>query len=346
LTPIKAPAGQRSKLAGHTLDAPMMNRLAVITSGGDAPGMNAAIRAVVRMGLALGYETIGVKHGYSGLLAGEFVALGARDVGGIMERGGTVLGTSRCIELKTEAGEDNALRQLAARGIGQLVVIGGDGSQAGSLALSRKGLAVVGVASTIDNDLVGSDITIGATSAVDTALESVDRLRVTAASHGRVFLVEVMGRHCGYLATMVGMASGAEVIVVPEVSTTPEEVATEIRAAYERGKSHAIAIVAEGARYSTDALATYFMQNEARLGFDLRVCKLGHVQRGAAPGATDRLLATQLGAAAVECLHAGQSGVLVGSLAGKTARTPLSEVAHRTKAPDSSLIERARALSL
>jgi len=322
-----------------------MKRLAVLTSGGDAPGMNAAIRAVTRMGLSMGWHVYGVRHGFSGLIKGELEPLGARDVGGIMQRGGTILGTTRCEELKTEAGQAAALQQLADRDIPALVVIGGNGSQAGAYALSRQGLAVVGVASTIDNDLVGSDITIGTASAIDVALESVDRLRVTASSHHRGFLVEVMGRNCGYLATIVGIAGGAEAIVVPEAELEPEAIAAEMRAAYARGKSHAIVVVAEGCRLNADALAHYFKAHAARLGFELRVCKLGHVQRGGAPGVSDRMLATRLGAAAVEHVDSGRAGVLVGITDGKVAATPLSEVVDRTKPLDMRLLELARVLA-
>jgi 6-phosphofructokinase 1 len=323
-----------------------MKRVAVLTSGGDAPGMNAAIRAVVRMGTAYGFEVFGVRNGFTGLIAGEFVPLGPRDVGGIMERGGTMLGTTRCAELKTEAGKDEALRQLQSHGLARLVVIGGEGSQAGSHALACKGLSVVGVASTIDNDLVGSDITIGASTAIDVALESVDRLRVTASSHRRVFLVEVMGRECGYLACVVGIASGAEVTVLPEVPVEPEAIATEIRAAYERGKSHAITVVAEGARHNAEALARYFTLHQARLGFDLRVCRLGHVQRGGAPGVADRMLATRLGAAAIEQLDAGHDGILVGSIGGAVATTRLTDVVNQRKPLDMRLVELAHVLAL
>jgi 6-phosphofructokinase 1 len=322
-----------------------VKRLAVLTSGGDAPGMNAAIRAVVRLGIARGFEVFGVRHGYTGLIAGDFVALGPRDVGGIMERGGTILGTTRCLDLKTAPGMEQARSHLRERAIAHLVVIGGDGSQAGAHALAREGLSVVGVASTIDNDLVGSEITIGATTAIDVALESVDRLRVTAASHRRVFLVEVMGRDCGYLAANVGIASGAEIIVTPEAPAEPEAIAADIHAAYERGKSHAIAVVAEGARHNVEALADYFRHHQARLGFDLRVCRLGHVQRGGAPGAADRLLATRLGAAAVAQIDAGRTGVLVGSIAGEIAATPLGDVAGRCKRVDPALLELARTLA-
>lgn len=322
-----------------------MKRLGLLTSGGDAPGMNAAIRAVVRMGVARGFQVYGVRHGYTGLISGAWVPLGARSVGGIMERGGTMLGTTRCQELKTEAGQRQAIESLRTAGIEQLVVIGGEGSQAGAFTLAQRGLRVVGVASTIDNDLVGSDITIGTTTAIDVALESVDRLRVTASSHRRVFLVEVMGRHSGYLAASVGIASGAEVIVVPEVPSEPEAVATEIRAVYERGKSHAITIVAEGAKHNAEALAAYFSLHHARLGFDLRMCRLGHVQRGGAPGLADRLLATRLGAAAVEHVDAGRHGVLIGSIGGEIVATPLADVVDRRKPLDTRLLELARTLA-
>ena len=323
----------------------MRRRLAVLTSGGDAPGMNAAIRAVVRMGVASGYEVFGVRHGYTGLIAGDFMPLGARDVGGMLERGGTMLGTTRCVELKTDAGRARAVAQMREHGIGGLVVIGGNGSQTGAHALHRDGVAVAGVASTIDNDLLGSSITIGATTAVDVALESVDRLRVTASSHQRVFLVEVMGRDCGYLATQVGMASGAEVIVVPEAPMTPAEVAAEIQAACRRGKHHAIAVIAEGAPHDAEALAQYFRAQHDQLGFDFRVCRLGHVQRGGAPGVFDRMLATRLGAAAVAQLEHGAAGVLLGLRHGEIAATPLAEAAGRTKPLDASLLQLARTLA-
>lgn len=208
--------------------------------------MNAAIRSVIRTGVALGYDMLGVRQGYSGLIAGDFIPLGARDVGGIIERGGTMLGTSRCAAFLTAVGQATAIRRLAEREVSGLIVIGGNGSQAGSLALSRGGVRVVGIASTIDNDLAGSDITIGATTALDIALEAIDRLRVTASSHGRVFLVELMGRRHGYLALLAGLAGGAEAIVLPESDQSPEEVAGIIRAAYQRGKSHAIVVIAEG----------------------------------------------------------------------------------------------------
>ncbi len=322
-----------------------MKRLAVLTSGGDAPGMNAAIRAVVRTGVSLGFDVLGVQHGYTGLIAGDFMPLGPRDVGGIIERGGTVLGTSRCAAFLTAPGQQTAVEQLLERDISGLVVIGGNGSQAGAHALASRGVAVVGVASTIDNDLPGSDVTIGATTALDIALEAIDRLRVTASAHGRVFLVELMGRKCGYLALLAGLTGGAEAIVIPELPENAERIATSIREAYERGKSHAIVIVAEGCEQNADALARYFEEHAERLGFELRVTKLGHIQRGGAPCAFDRLTATVLGAAAVEHLQAGCHGVLLGMVDGKVTPNALSEVIGRGKPLDQRLIRLARILA-
>jgi 6-phosphofructokinase len=197
-----------------------IQRIAVLTSGGDAPGMNAAVRAIVRTGLAQGWEVLGVRNGYAGLLDGQMDAMASRDVAGILHLGGTVLGSARCPEFATEDGQRQALAHLQDRGVDAVVVIGGNGSQTGAAALAGHGMNVVGVASTIDNDLVGSDITIGADSAINTALEAIDRLKTTASSHRRAFLVEVMGRDCGYLALCAGIAGGAEAIVVPEYPTT------------------------------------------------------------------------------------------------------------------------------
>lgn len=322
-----------------------MKRVAVLTSGGDAPGMNAATRAVVRVGAAHGLEVFGVRHGYTGLIAGEFVSLGPRDVGGMIQRGGTFLGTTRCNEIKTDAGRQKAVEQMRRHDIEGLIVVGGNGSQTGAYALSRCGLRVVGVASTIDNDLFGSDITIGVTTALDIALEAIDRLKVTASSHQRAFLVEVMGRDCGYLALIAGIAGGAEAIVIPEAEIHPEAIALDIREAYERGKSHAIVVVAEGAKYNAEMLEQYFREHEERLGFQLRVTKLGHIQRGGAPGVFDRMIATELGAAAIDRLHAGDHGLLMGIISGNVAATPLSEVANKKKSVDMRLLDLARMLA-
>jgi 6-phosphofructokinase 1 len=323
-----------------------MKKIAVLTSGGDASGMNAAIRAVTRSGIDRGWEVIGVRQGYAGLIAGNFVPLQARDVGGIIQRGGTMLGSTRCLEFKTEEGQSRAIRHLSEHEIDGLIVIGGDGSQKGSYALSKMGLPVVGVASTIDNDLYGSEMTIGVDTALNIALEAIDRLKVTASSHQRAFLVEVMGRDCGYIALMTGIAGGAEAIVIPEVKTDPEAVAAELRGAYERGKPHAIVVVAEGAENNAQALSQYFKLNRERLGFDLRLTILGHIQRGGVPGLFDRLLATRFGAAATECLAKGRHGVLVGLSKGEIITTPLNEVSSARKKLDLSLLDLARVLAL
>lgn len=322
-----------------------MKRVAVLTSGGDSPGMNAATRAVVRTGVSRGFEMLGVRRGYAGLIAGEFVPLGLRDVGGIIHQGGTVLGTSRCEEFKTAAGLRKALSELQSRDISALVVIGGNGSQAGAHCLAAHGMTVVGIASTIDNDLVGTDVSIGTTTALDTALDAIDRLRVTAASHQRAFLVEVMGRHCGYLALMASIAGGAEAVVVPEVPADPETIAMQLRSSRERGKSHAIVVVAEGSKLDAEALAQYFREHGERLGFELRVSKLGHIQRGGAPGAYDRLLATRFGAAAIEHLDAGEHGLLIGLHGREVRGTPLSEIVNRTRPLEMQLLQLANVLA-
>ncbi len=323
----------------------MVKKIAVLTSGGDAPGMNAAIRAVVRNGLEQGMEVYGVEHGYAGLIAGNFRPMGARDVGGILHKGGTVLGSARCPEFKTEEGRLKALRELNEREIGALITIGGNGTLTGSNALASMGYPVVGVASTIDNDLCGSEVTIGVDTALNIALEAIDRLKVTASSHQRAMLVETMGRGSGYLALMAGIAGGAEAVVIPECPTEPEDVAREIRRAYERGKPHAIVVVAEGAKPNAQGLADYVAGQKARLGFELRVTILGYMQRGGTPTFADRMLATRLGAAAVEEVAAGRAGVLVGVAKGEVITTPLAEVVVGKKPLDPKLLELARVLA-
>ena len=322
-----------------------MKRIAVVTSGGDAPGINASVRAVVRTAIARGWEAFGVRHGYAGLVRDDFVPLGLRDVGGIIQHGGTMLGSKRYPEFKSDDVQLEAIRLLRQRDIDALVVVGGDGSQAGAYALLQKGFNTVGIASTIDNDLCGSEITIGVDTALNVALEAIDRIKVTASSHERAFLVEVMGRNCGYLALISGIAGGAECVVLPEVPIEPEQVACDLREAYERGKSHAIVVVAEGARLNADALTCYFKQHHERLGFELRAVKLGHVQRGGTPGAFDRLLATRMGVAAADCVARSEVGVLVGLINGQVRTTPLTEVVGKRKLLDTQLIAMARVLA-
>ena len=321
-----------------------MKRIAVLTSGGDAPGMNAAIRAVVRTGTSRGWEMFGVKLGYEGLINGRFISLGTRDVGGILNRGGTMLGSARSAEFKTEDGQRKAIRSLNENGIDTLVVIGGNGSQTGAYALSKWGYPVVGIASTIDNDLAGSEMTIGVDTALNIALESIDRLKITASSHQRAFLIEVMGRGCGYLALMSAIAGGAEACVIPEVDTDPEEVAEILRKAYDKGKAHCIIVVAEGAKYNAQKLDEYFKVHHERLGFDLRVTILGHVQRGGEPSAFDRILASRLGTGATDAIARGETGVLVGLLKSEVKTTPLEEVVNTKKYLDLGLFDLQRKL--
>jgi len=321
-----------------------MKRVAVLTSGGDAPGMNAAIRSIVRTGIDKGWEMFGVRLGYKGLIEERIVPLKARDVSGILQLGGTMLGSARCLEFKTPEGQAKAVRTLNQYGIEALIVIGGNGSQTGSYKLSELNFPVVGVASTIDNDLYGSEITIGVDTALNIALESVDRLKTTASSHQRAFLIEVMGRDCGYLALMTGIAGGAEMVVIPEVVTKPEEVAAVIYRSYELGKAHAIVVVAEGAKYNAEKLMNYCDENSDALGFKLRATILGHVQRGGNPGAFDRIMATRLGAAAVNSLERGESGVLVGWVNGRPGSIPLKEVVSNKKQLDLSLLELSKTL--
>ncbi len=321
-----------------------MKRIAVLTSGGDAPGMNAAIRAVVRTGIHKGLDVFGVRQGYAGLITGNFIPLSARDVGGILQRGGTILGSARCPDFRTKAGQLKAVRALRQYDIEGLVVIGGNGSQTGNYALSTLDFPVVGVASTIDNDLFGSEITIGVDTALNIALEALDRLKITASSHQRAFLLEIMGRNCGYLALMTAIAGGAEAFVIPEVETDPEDLASCIEQAYERGKAHAIIVVAEGATYNAMKLMEFFNQHQERLGFEVRATILGHIQRGGNPGAFDRTLASRLGAGAVESLVRGEYGVLVGLNKGEINTTPLEIVVNKKKELDPKMIELARQL--
>jgi len=322
-----------------------VKRIAVLTSGGDAPGMNAAIRAVVRTALDEGATVIGIRRGYAGLLEGDMTPLGARDVGGIIQRGGTILGSARCPAFHDPKAQADAVATLTKAGVTGLVVVGGNGTQAGAYALSRHNFPVVGVASTIDNDLFGADITLGVDSALNVAIEAIDRLKVTASSHHRAFLVEVMGRDSGYLALSAAIAGGAEAVVLPEVPADPEKIATEIRAAYERGKAHAIVVVAEGANYDAAELVRYFKEHKARLGFDLRATILGHVQRGASPGAFDRLLGSRTGHAATKALLKGHHGVLFGLRGGTIQATPLAQVATTKKALSLADLDLARCLS-
>ena len=315
----------------------VMKRIGVLTSGGDGPGLNPCIRAVTRMALGYGLEVMGIERGYAGLMDGEMIPLDARSVGGIIGRGGTFLGTARAPEFETPKGQREALRNLNRHGIDGLVVIGGNGSLKGACALHHLGLPVVGVPATIDNDVVGTDIAIGVDTALNTILDAVDKIKDTASSHQRAFLIETMGRDSGYLALMGGIAGGAEMILIPEFETTLEDIAQGLLDAYVRGKAHCIVVVAEGYKPGAQAVAAYLQERREELGFGVRVTVLGHIQRGGAPMAFDRLLATRLGAAAARELQEGNHGHIVGLIGNEIVLTPLEDVLTRRKELDLSL---------
>lgn len=318
--------------------------IAVLTSGGDASGMNAAIRAVVRGALDRGWRTFGVERGFAGLVEGAFRELGDRDVGGILHRGGSMLGSARSREFETEAGRNRAVAHLAAVADG-LVVIGGNGSQAGAHSLAHTGISAVGIAATIDNDVHGVELSLGVDTALGVAIESIDRLRVTATSHRHAFVIELMGRQCGYLALMAGIAGGAEAIAIPEAPLSIEQIATEVGDAYRRGKSHAIVVVAEGVPGGGVGIAKRLREQHADLGFDLRATVLGHVQRGGVPGPFDRLLGSRCGVAAVDALARGERDVMVGEHRGQLCSIPLADVAIGPRLVDPDQLELARILA-
>lgn len=298
--------------------------IGVLTSGGDAPGMNACIRAVVRTGIANNCRVIGISNGLDGLINGEFKEMGPRDVGGILQRGGTILQTRRSKTFIEPRGQRDAIRRMNEAGIDALVVIGGDGSLNGAFALHNQGVKVIGVPASIDNDIWGTNIAIGVDTAMNTIMDAVDKLRDTASSHGRAFIVETMGRNSGYLAVMTGIVCGAEIVLIPEVEASLQEVAEAVEDAYRRGKTHAIIIVAEGFNLRTTELAHHL--DEMDLGFKTRVTILGHIQRGGSPTAYDRLLASRMGVKAVEALLAGTSGVMTGLKGRGIDYIPLADV--------------------
>ena len=301
-------------------------RLAVLTSGGDAPGMNAAVRAVVRRGLAADHEVLAVSHGYAGLLAGQYVPMTPGSVGDVIHRGGTILRSARSESFRDPAVRAAAIALARQQGIAGLVVVGGGGSLRGALAIDAEGLPTVGIAASIDNDVWGTDRAIGFDTAVNTVLDAINRVRDTASSHGRVFVIEVMGRDTGHIALAAGLAGGAESILIPEVPYDLAEVAERVRRGRERGKTHSIVVVAEGAGRAFDIGASL----QADTGLETRVTVLGYIQRGGAPSAADRYLGCRLGAAAVDALAAGHHGVGVHLAGEEVSEVPLAEVAsHR-----------------
>ncbi|HYW02470.1 MAG TPA: 6-phosphofructokinase [Gammaproteobacteria bacterium] len=307
-----------------------VRRLAVMTSGGDAPGMNSCIRAVVRYARHHGIETSGVCWGYEGLMDGKIVPLGARDVGGKLQEGGTLLKSARLPSFREPEVQARGVEILRRHGIDALAVIGGDGSLAGAAALSSHGFATIGIPASIDNDIAGTELAIGVDTALNTILEAIDRLRDTASSHGRVLIVETMGRDCGYLALMSGLTGGAEVIHVPEQRLELEEILAAVERGRARGKTHVLVTVAEGAEHKADAISEYIAARHE--GYQPRVTILGHVQRGGRPTHFDRLLATRMGVRAVDTLMGGENGVMVGLQGGAMITVPLPEVVSGNRA--------------
>lgn len=312
--------------------------IGVLTSGGDSPGMNAAVRSVVRAADAHGVRAVGVRDGYRGLVEGDLRPLSPRGVSGILHMGGTILGTARSTAFMTPEGRVDALSRAEEAGIDAMVVIGGDGSMRGADAISREGgLPVVGVPGTIDNDLYGTDWTIGFDTAVNIALESIDRIRDTAASHGRLFFIEVMGRTSGWIALYSGLAGGATDVLVPETPTEIDAVRERILASFELGKRFCLVVVAEG----DDAGGAFALGERIVEGtkLDHRVSVLGHVQRGGPPTMRDRLLGAMLGDAAVTALLDGTDRVLMGEQHREVIATPLEETWTKRSSPPAHLVE-------
>ena len=318
-----------------------MKKFAVLTSGGDAPGMNAAIRAVVRTGLDKKLTVMGIQRGFSGLINGEIFEMDRRSVADIIQRGGTVLRTARSEEFKTEAGQKKGAAILNAFGIDGLVVIGGDGSFHGARALSKYGINTVGLPGTIDNDLAYTDYTIGFDTAVNTVLDAINKLRDTSSSHERVSVVEVMGRNCGDIALYAGLAGGAESIIVPEKGYDINELCRTILEGKLRGKRHNLVIVAEGVGGANDIAKKV----EEVTGIGARATILGHIQRGGSPTSNDRILASRLGYRAVELLMEGKSSKVVGVKGGNVIDVDIDKALAMERKFDEKLYNIAIALS-
>lgn len=324
------------------VDGNGLKRIAVLTSGGDSPGMNAAIRAVVRKAIFHGLEVYGIRRGYAGLINGEFVFMNLGSVADIVHRGGTILHTARSEEFKTPAGQDKAVANLEKYGIQALVVIGGDGSFRGAMALHQRGIRVIGVPGSIDNDIALTDYSIGFDTAVNTVVDALNKIRDTATSHERIFVIEVMGRESGFIALTAGLAGGAESILIPEIPFSLDEVCQRLKRAHERGKIHSLILVAEGAGRGFEVGQAI----QEKTGQETRVTVLGHIQRGGNPTAFDRNLASQLGARAVDLLLEGKSGLMVGMMGGRVVHHPLEATIGRRKEIDRELYELALILSI
>ena len=319
-----------------------MEAIAVITSGGDSPGMNAAARAVVRTALYEGVKVFGVKNGYKGLINDDIEELNSQSVADLIQRGGTFLGTARSEKFRTPEGRQIAYNNLQARNIEGLVIIGGDGSLRGGASFSKEyQIPIVGLPGTIDNDVWGSDYTIGADTAANTILEAINKLRDTASAHRRIIAVEVMGRKSGWLAMTTGIAGGAEYVLVPEVKFDLDEMCHELREAYDRGKRYSIIVVAEGA---CDAIGLGTVVEE-KTGIDTRVSVLGHIQRGGSPTVEDRIKASMLGEKAALALLAGETNKVFGFDSGQVVAIDLFDAVNNKKTLDPELVRLARVLA-
>ncbi|BCJ88022.1 6-phosphofructokinase [Effusibacillus dendaii] len=319
-----------------------MKRIGVLTSGGDSPGMNAAIRAVVRSSIYHGAEVIGIERGYQGLIEGKTIPLQLGSVGDIIHRGGTILHTARSEAFKTKEGQETAVSVLRQNGIEGLVVIGGDGSYRGAHVLSQLGVATIGLPGTIDNDIACTDFTIGFDTAVNTVIDAVDKIRDTATSHERTYVIEVMGRHAGDIALWAGVAAGAETILIPEAPADLDRLIEKLQRGIERGKKHSIILVAEGAGKGFDIGQSI----QQKTGWETRVTVLGHIQRGGSPTAFDRLLASRMGAMAVDLLMKGESGKAVGIQGGVLRAHAFEQVVTTLRKADLSLYSLASLLSI
>jgi len=307
-----------------------MKKIGILTSGGDAPGMNACIRAAVRAALATHLEIFGIRWGYDGLIRGDMIPLDRRAVANIIHQGGTILGTARSEEFRTKEGRAKAIKTLQDKSIEGLILIGGDGTFRGGTLLSQEcGVSVVGIPGTIDNDCYGTDYTIGFDTAINTALEAIDRIRDTATAHDRLFFVEVMGRHTGFIALESGIAGGAEEFLIPEVPMSIDELSQRLEKNFKEGKRSAIVVVAEAEQPGESFRIAQEVKDKT--GFDSRVCILGYIQRGGMPTARDRVLASRLGAAAVRALLDGKGGYMVGEINREIAYTPLKDTWEKKK---------------
>ncbi|KAA0549135.1 6-phosphofructokinase [Bacillus sp. BGMRC 2118] len=319
-----------------------MKKIGVLTSGGDSPGMNAAIRAVVRKAIFHDIEVYGIYQGYTGLMTGQIKKLELGSVGDIIHRGGTFLYSARSEEFKTIEGQKKGIEQLNKHGIEGLVVIGGDGSYRGAEKLTEHGFPCVGVPGTIDNDIPGTDFTIGFDTALNTVIDAIDKIRDTATSHERTYIIEVMGRHAGDIALWSGLAGGAETILIPEASVDMEDVIGRLKRGHDRGKRHSIIVVAEGVGSGVEI----GKQIKEATNLETRVSVLGHIQRGGSPTVSDRVLASRLGAYAVELLLDGKKGRAVGIKDNKLVDFSISEALSQKHTIDLSMYKLSEELSI